>query len=321
MWGECPTPDAFFLRAEGRVYICYLDESGTPEPNDPSKTFVLVGLAILAAAWKAKDAQIDAIKQKYGLEDKEIHTAWMLKDYPEQATIADFPAKSYDERRKLVLAVRTQNLARSRKKKRQAALTLDYRKTADYIHLTRAERAQCISELADLVGSWADARLFAEAQQKRSLPNKSGDFEEAFEQVVTRFNTCLKNIGGINGLLVQDNNETVARRLTTLMRRFHQEGTTWAKDIEFVVETPMFVDSELTSMVQLSDLCAYAIRRFFDNGETDLLDRILPAVDRNGSKLVGIRHYTRGDPCSCKVCEQHGRHLRKPAVFPAPIRP
>ena len=145
------------------------------------------------------------------------------------------------------------------------------------------------------------------AQQKKSLPNSAGDFEEAFEQVVTRFNTCLRNIGGVHGLLVQDNNETIAIRLTKLMRKFHREGTTWAKDIEFVVETPLFVDSELTSMVQLADLCGYAIRRFFDNDESDLLDRISPAFDRNGTKLVGIRHYTRADACECKICIEHGR--------------
>lgn len=289
------------------MYICYLDESGTTEAGDSSKHFVLVGLAVLAPAWKNKDAQVNAVKKKYGLEDKEIHTAWMQRDYAEQKFINDFANHDYATRRRLVVAQRTQNLARPRSKKQQKDLLLNYRKTASYIHLTRDERLKCVEELADLIGSWADARLFAEAQKKSALPNGAGDFEEAFEQVVTRFNTCLKNIGGINGLLIQDNNETVADRLTKQMRKFHRSGTTWAKDIEFVVETPLFVDSELTSMVQLADLCAYAIRRFFDHHEENLLDRILPIFDRNLNKLVGIRHYTRADTCQCKICLEHGR--------------
>jgi len=289
------------------MYICYMDESGTVEAADSSRHFVLVGLAILASAWKAKDAQVDAIKGQYGLIGAEIHTAWMMREFPEQNYIPGFAALSADQRRRQVIALRTQNLAKPRKKKQQANLALNYRKTAAYIHLTKAERIECVQKVADLVGSWADARLFAEAQKKASLSDGAGDFEEAFEQVVTRFNTCLKNVGGVHGLIVQDNNETIAERLTQQMRKFHQSGTTWAKDIEFVVETPLFVDSELTSMVQLADLCSYAIRRFFDKSETDLLDRIWPVFDRNVNKLVGIRHYTRSTPCGCKVCLEHGR--------------
>lgn len=289
------------------MHICYLDESGTVDRGDASGHFVLVGLAVPAANWKVKDAQIDEIKAKFGLADKEVHTAWMLRDYPEQAAVPDFAQLSPDERRRQARAVRTQNLAKGRAAKAQRSLVINYKKTADYIHLTRDERRDCIRQLADLIGSWGDARLFAEAQKKSALKNREGDFDEAFEQVVTRFNTFLRNIGGSNGLLVQDNNETMAKRLTSQMRRYHREGTTWAKDIQFVVETPLFVDSSLTSMVQLADLCAYAIRRFFDNGEEDLLQRILSAFDRNGEKLVGARHYTRAEACDCRICVEHGR--------------
>lgn len=292
------------------MYICYMDESGTVEASGDSKHFVLVGLAVLAEAWKSKDAQVDEIKGRYGLSDSEIHTAWMLREYPEQNYIQGFEALSFDDRRKQVVSVRAQNAARMRTAKQQKSASINYRKTYAYIHLTKAQRVQCVRELADLVGSWADARLFAEAQKKSALANGNGDFEEAFEQVVTRFNTCLKNVGGVHGLLVQDNNETIADRLTRQMRKFHKSGTTWAKDIEFVVETPLFVDSELTSMVQLADLCAYAIRRFFDHNESDLLDRILPIFDRNYGKLVGIRHFTRAQSCSCKICVEHGRKVK-----------
>ena len=290
------------------MYFCYLDESGTVAAADLSSLhFVLVGLAILAPSWKHKDVEIDAVKKKYGFENQEAHTAWMLREYPEQKVIPDFELQDFETRKRLVLAVRTQNIARQRSDKSQKDLIKQYRATEPYMHLTRGERLACVQELADLIGSWSDALIFAEAQQKRSLPNGCGDFEEAFEQVVTRFNTCLKHLGSIHGLLIQDNNETVAKKLTTQMRKFHAEGTTWTKDIEFVGETPLFVDSELTSMVQLADLCAYAIRRFFDKGEADLINRIAPRFDRRKDKLVGVRHFTRADSCSCSICLEHGR--------------
>lgn len=228
------------------MYFCYLDESGNVAATDLSSLhFVLVGLAILAPSWKHKDIEIDGIKKKYGFENEEVHTAWMLREYPEQKTIPNFEQQDFEARKRLVLAVRTQNLARHRDIRAQRDLIKQYRLTEPYMHLTRAERRTCIEELADLIGSWSDALIFAEAQQKLSLPNGCGDFEEAFEQVVTRFNTCLKNLGSIHGLLIQDNNETMAKKLTRQMRKFHSEGTTWTKDIEFVVETPLFVDSAL----------------------------------------------------------------------------
>lgn len=47
------------------------------------------------------------------------------------------------------------------------------------------------------------------------------------------------------------------------MRSFQARGTLWT-DVDHIVETPFFVDSELTRMVQIADLCAYALRRYVD---------------------------------------------------------
>ena len=88
------------------------------------------------------------------------------------------------------------------------------------------------------------------------------------------------------------------------MRKFHQQGTLWAK-VDRIIETPLFVDSSLTSMVQMADLCAYATRRFFENGETDLFDRIFGRFDQASGRIVGIRHYVGAKSCECKVCAAH----------------
>jgi hypothetical protein len=173
------------------------------------------------------------------------------------------------------------------------------------------------SDLADEIGSWTDARLFADAVDKRTLQPGADIFGQAFETVVTRFHYYLCHRPGQEtyranklsadhlGLLIQDNNETVAKTLTSLMRRFHKQGTLWAR-VERIIETPLFVDSSLTSMVQMADLCAYATRRFFENHETDLFDRIFGRFDKaQGGKVVGIRHYLEGAHCKCKVCLAH----------------
>lgn len=287
------------------MYICYLDESGTAETTGNTSHFILLGLAIPAETWKLKDLQVTGVKAKYSLQEVEIHTAWMLKSYPEQIRGRDFEKLSYSERRKAVLGVRSLNLGRAKSRASTNRLLREYRKTEPYVHLTLRHRRAAVLELANLVGSWGDARIFADAHDKDRVGDRD-TFRIAFEQVVTRFNTFLRKTGGPSGLIVEDDNQTVSKRLTTLMRRFHDEGTLWS-EIDKIVETPLFVDSQLTSMVQLADLCAFATRRFFEKGETELFDTIYDRFDRSGQSLVGLRHFTGATACECRVCVDHGR--------------
>ncbi len=70
------------------------------------------------------------------------------------------------------------------------------------------------------------------------------------------------------------------------------------------VETPLFVDSQLTGMVQIADICSYALRRYLENGENELFDKVFKRADRRGKATVGIRHFTT-DGCSCSICSGH----------------
>lgn len=69
--------------------------------------------------------------------------------------------------------------------------------------------------------------------------------EQAFEQVVSRFEQYLQNISmgkkTNHGLLIHDNNQTVALKHTMLMKDFHNKGTLWTS-IKNIIETPLFVD-------------------------------------------------------------------------------
>lgn len=137
------------------MHICYLDESGTVEPATSTTHFVLLGFSISAATWRERDAEANSIKGRYDLLGKEIHTAWILREYP--------------------------------------------------------------------------------------------------------------------GFAATNN-------------------------------------SQLTSMVQIADLCTYATRRFFEKGDAPLFDKIYPRFDRNRGVLVGLRHYTGAQVCTCRVCLDHGRY-------------
>jgi predicted GNAT family acetyltransferase len=296
------------------MHLIYIDESGTPEIPGNSSHFVLAGISIPILYWKVFDREIEQIKGKYGLQNKEIHTAWATRTYLEQSKIPDFERMNHVQRRAAVTRLRTVELLRLQREKNPAQYRQtkkNYAQTEDYIHLTRDERVRFIEEVARHVSQWGYARIFAECIDKTyidtSITGKGID-EQAFEQVVTRFERYLQNLGTDDptccGLIIHDNNQTVAKKHTMLMRKFYFSGTQWLK-VEKIIETPLFVDSQLTSMVQLADLTAYAIRRYLENGEQKLFDIIYPRADRRkDGVVVGVRHFT-SPTCACKICLQH----------------
>ncbi len=294
------------------MHLCYIDESGTPDIPGNTSHYVLAGLSIPDEYWKQHHRQLENIKRQYKLENAEIHVAWMMRKYLEQHQISGFSTLSHERRRSEVNKRRNAELLRLQKtnSKSYKQVKKNYKKTEAYVHLTHAERQRAVSDIARLISEWGVARLFAECIDKVHFdPSiaKTTVHEQALEQIVSRFERYLQNRQQGFGLLIHDNNQTVARKHTELMKTFLDRGTLWT-EIEHVIETPMFVDSQLTSMVQLADLCAYSIRRYLENGETELFDLIFLRADRFGEATVGVRHFTNAG-CICKICASHAASL------------
>lgn len=296
------------------MFLCYIDESGTPDIPGNTSHFVLAGVAIPVWHWNQCDREINGIKAKYSLQGSEIHVAWMLRYLPSQKKIKDFAKLNLNRRRYEVGKIRNSELLRlqrSGKSKLYKQTKKNYRNTEAYIHLTHDERRACISDVAKCLSQWGFARLFAECIDKIHFDPARTDLsvdEQSFEQVVSRFEQYLEVIKPAEdqrnfGLIIHDNNETVARRHTELMRRFHHRGTLWTR-IRNIIETPLFVDSELTGMVQIADLCAYSLRRYLENGEEDLFNIIFQRADRKENTVVGVRHFSEKS-CECKICVAH----------------
>lgn len=294
------------------MYLCYIDESGTSSVPGNTSHFILAGLAIPIWHWNDCDREISLIKKRYNLQNAEIHAGWILRPYSEQKNIANFDQLNYSNRRYEVEQRRRAEILRLQKSgnpQHHKQTKKNYEKTKDYIHLTFSERSAVIKEIAQCIAGWGFARLFAECVDKihfdpaRSLYSLD---EQTFDQIVSRFEQYLESTSKQQknyGLLIHDNNETVAKKHTHLMKSFHNNGTLWTK-IENIIETPLFVDSQLTSMIQIADVCAYALRRYLENNESDLFDLIFERADRKGNTVVGVRHFTN-KKCSCKICIAH----------------
>lgn len=311
------------------MHLCYMDESGTSAVPGNSSQFVLVGIALPIEFWKEADSRISAIMANYRLaHGAELHTAWVMRPYLEQNQISNFEKLSdVDRARQVTMARNTHllSLQRAGNNKRYRQAKKNYEKTNEYIHLTFDERKAFVEAVAEEVSTWTNAKLFFECidkiYQDASKTGRSID-EQAFEQVISRFEQYLRRIWnetGIKsyGLLVHDNNETMALKHTNLMRSFHTNGTLWHK-INHIIETPLFVDSRLTSMVQIADLCSYAIRRYIENDETFLFDKIFKLADVSGKFVVGGRHFTNYK-CKCSICASHRQpryHKKSKKLFP-----
>lgn len=303
------------------MYLCYVDESGTSSVPGNTSHFVLCGLSIPDQDWKDCDKDIEAIKSRYGIADQEIHTAWILRKYLEQSKIPGFDSLSWSQRRYQVTVLRNieiLRLQRAGNAKQKKQTKKSYKETAGYIHLSYAERQNLILEVATLLSGWEFARLFAECIDKihfdPTRAQKTID-EQAFEQVVSRFEEYLQAISagaGQNslGMLIYDNDDTVARKHTDMMKKFHRTGTLWTT-VSNIIETPLFVNSELTGMIQLADVCSYAIRRYLENGEEELFDLVFKRAYRRGEKVDGVRHFT-SPACACKICVAHRRQIEAP---------
>src|SRR5207249_4839044 len=167
------------------MQICYLDESGNHVRKGTTSHFILLGLAIPAASWRSHDAEVAKAVLGHDLIG-EIHTAWLARRYTEQERIPDFEKLDTTARRAAVLKERKMDLGKAALRSRKAVMLLsrNYRKSERYIHLTRSERWAILRKLADLIGTWNDVVLFADAQQKAAHPATGSDdkiLEFAFE--------------------------------------------------------------------------------------------------------------------------------------------
>jgi hypothetical protein len=296
------------------MYLCYIDESGTPDLPGNTSHFILAGLAIPIEKWKECDLQVERIRAGYGIGDDEVHIAWLLRPYLEQTRIPRSDALSRSERKDRVEMLRKAELLRLQRishSKQYGQTKKNYRETEKYMHLSYAERRQLAADLAECIASWSFAHLFAECVDKVFFnPAITGKTlsEQSFEQIVSRFERFLKNTKKATdrdqfGMLIHDNNDTIARKHTDLMKKYHRSGTLWI-DVENIIETPLFVNSQLTAMVQVADLCAYSLRRYCENKEEFLFNEIFKTADRKNNTVVGVRHFTQ-QPCECRICLAH----------------
>lgn len=179
-----------------------------------------------------------------------------------------------------------------------------YRKSDAFLHLDRTERRELVRAMLDIIRTYGKGLyLLGEAIDKDCLSPGIDPVQECFTQIIGRFERFLQSRRSKQwGLVTVDRNPTQSDRLHEMLGEFQRHGTRWT-NIDRVIEAPMFVDSSTSAGIQIADACAYALRRYLDQGEADLADTIRTRFFRHRRRLHGLRHFTRKG-CACWICEE-----------------
>ncbi|RKY22165.1 MAG: DUF3800 domain-containing protein [Planctomycetota bacterium] len=180
------------------------------------------------------------------------------------------------------------------------------RRRSVWRRMDKKEEAQgvIIAVLKVLVEAFESARAFACAVRKADYADVD-PMAVAFEEMCNRFDLFLgrKRREGDRqrGLLIMDKSAYEA----TFQRQsyeFRTKGTRWGKP-KNLIETPLFVDSRVSRLVQLADHVAYAVFRRYNAKDAKYFDVISSRFDQDERGIHGLVHKVKEyHKCMCPAC-------------------
>lgn len=179
------------------------------------------------------------------------------------------------------------------------------RRSPPWDRMSRDEARGVIKAVLRVIAeSYLSARVFACAVHKASFP-KEDPVELSFEDLCSRFDRYLARLRDSGdrqrGLLILDKSSRETS-LQKLALNFRVLGTKWGV-IRNLADTPFFVDSSASRVVQLADHIAYAVFRRFNAGDSQYFDIIADKFDSADGVIHGLAHkQTVNAACMCPAC-------------------
>jgi hypothetical protein len=179
------------------------------------------------------------------------------------------------------------------------------RRTPPWKGMSRNEAKGIIKAVLEIVKkSYDSAKAFACAIHKASFPGRD-PVELAFEDLCSRFDIYLNQLRGDGdrqrGILILDET-TQETTLQKMAREFRILGTRWGI-IRNLAETPLFVDSRASRLVQVADNIAYAVFRRYNASDASYFDIISAKFHSSEGVIHGLSHKQTVNPeCMCPAC-------------------
>lgn len=147
-------------------------------------------------------------------------------------------------------------------------------------------------------------RLFGAAVHRKGV-GVDDPMEFAFEAMAHRFDRMLGRMHKVGdtqrGLIILDKS-SYETSLQALSLKFRTDGHRWGT-LRNLAETPLFVDSAATRMIQYADLVAYALRRYYEQGDETYFNIIRRKFDAQGGVVHGLVHQIApNENCNCHAC-------------------
>jgi hypothetical protein len=133
-------------------------------------------------------------------------------------------------------------------------------------------------------------RLFGAVIKKTAL-GAQDPAEIAFEQLCNRFDLFLQRLyrkhnDPQRGLILLDKQRS-EKRIQSLAREFKTSGHRWGR-VKNYAEVPVFLDSKASRLIQLADLVAFALFRFYEYNDDVFYRVIRHCFDSDGPQEHGL---------------------------------
>lgn len=154
-----------------------------------------------------------------------------------------------------------------------------------------ADRTQALVDVLSLLGNTQlKLRVFASVIEKSLIPHDQ-ILQQSFEAVAHQFDQYLADMWSTRkdpqrGLVVCDK-ASYEQKLQTLSSLFKHQGHTLGRLRNFA-EVPLFLDSKASRLIQMADLIAYWIFRYFQSKDERGFQLIEPAIFRRSKQCIGL---------------------------------
>lgn len=177
-----------------------------------------------------------------------------------------------------------------------------------------------------LLGSYNSPQgfaLFAVSKSPGAAP-QADPLQRCFEELLLRFHEYLQRLSRATGSpqfgIVVIDEAKYETLLQPVVERWRESGTRFGR-LRNLVEVPLFVDSKATRFVQLADLVAHAVYRYYHAGDPSLLGPLLRGFDNDAGVVHGLFHLVlRYRLCPCPACSSRVVAAAAAAATPA-LRP
>jgi len=166
-----------------------------------------------------------------------------------------------------------------------------YAAKGDWLGVAPTDRVQALVDVLSLLANGRlRLRVFASVIEKSLMPHDQ-ILRQSFEAVAHQFDQYLADMwfrrrDAQRGLVVCDK-AAYEQKFQALSSLFKHEGHTLGRLRNFA-EVPLFLDSKASRLIQMADLIAYWIFRYYQSKDNRGFELIEPSILRRADQRVGL---------------------------------